>query len=82
MHEPLLVGVTGRSARPCRHQALNQVLEAEHRERPAWAPRDPHSPRFPSLTLTSAAISAEPVAGVAATLIPAGAVGADLLAAR
>lgn len=32
--------------------------------------------------LTSAAISAEPVAGVAATLIPAGAVGADLLAAR
>ena len=35
----------------------------------------------PPLTLTPAAVGAEPVAGIAATLVPAGAVGAGLLAA-
>lgn len=45
-----------------------------------WPPQLP--PSRPALTLTPAAIGAEPVASIAATLIPAGAVGANLLAAR
>lgn len=51
---------------------------------PPWGvpPVPPRAPSGPRLTLAAAAVGAEPVAGVAATLVPAGAVAADLLTAR
>ena len=65
--DPRLGGPVGRSEQPCRLQGPGQSPEAK---------RGP-----PGLTLTRAAVGAEPVAGVAATLVAAGAVGAGLLAA-
>lgn len=77
--ETLLVGGTGRSrgcaGSRCSSKALGRSTARGHPSGPAAAA---HSP---PLTVTAAAVGAEPVASIAATLVPAGAVGAGLPAA-